>query len=150
MENTNIEQNIKKFTLYPTLTSNVNIMDFNFHPNLTIGRITNDRQLKDFLNFNMESKNEILFNIDDLLKKELPEVSFEQVSDYFLNNNKNNQDLLSLNKIIERSRNNKMDKLKLKMTGPSPSMSSKNDEEMKKKNLLKMNPFKIPNPNPTL
>lgn len=145
-------EQIKSYVLFPTLTSSINIMDFSYHPKLEIGVMTGDKDLKGVFNYNIENRNRVLLSMDELLKKDLEVVTFEQVSAHFsdktLKLNDIHEDIISLNNLFTNHRNRQKEKNKLKMAPmPSPKPSIDKEEE-KKKNLLKMNPFVIPSPKP--
>lgn len=157
MEQSEIKNDgIKSFILYPTLTSSINVMDHSYHPRLTLGAMTGDKDLKEYMDYNIENRTRVLLSMDDLLAKEISEVSFEQIAEHFSTNTKKienlNNNVIQLTGLFANHRNRQAEKMKLKMSPslkpmpmPMPSVGN-TDEELRKKKLLTLNPFRIQNP----
>lgn len=143
---------VKSYILLPTLTSSINIMDFLYHPKIAIGVMTGDKDFKGITNYNLENRTRVLLDIEEIIKKDLSPVSFEEVavhfSDQTIKTKEVHNDIINLNNVFTNHRNRQKDKHKLKMS-PMPTPNQKPDiEEEKKKNLLKNNPFVINAPKP--
>jgi hypothetical protein len=145
---------VKSFILYPTLTSSINLMDNTYHPKLTLGAMSGDTDLKQYMDYNIENRTRVLLEMDNLLLKDFNDVSFEQVAEHFSSKTKKtvdvNENIIQLTSLFANHRSKQAEKIKLKM---SPSLkpmpmpgAGKPDEDIKKKKLLTLNPFKIPNP----
>lgn len=155
MDNLEQQNDINKsYVLLPTLTSNINTMDFSYHPKMEIGVMTKDKEFLGVVDYNIENRRRVLLGMDDILKKDLDPVTFEQVHAYFAEKTIKSKDVSEninlLNNAFKNHREKQKDKQKLKLSPqPSPSFSPSIDkEEERKKNLLKISPFTVPTPRP--